>query len=100
LSLLTVQALDQVEDSLLFAAMTDSGEPLEEEQARRLLGRPARACRALTLPPVSAPLTARTARRQETILQTSSQRHAAFFAVKANKLDGGLMSCKPGESKR
>jgi adenine-specific DNA-methyltransferase len=96
LSLLTVQSLDQVEDYLIFAAVTDSGEPLEEEQARRLLGIPARACYALTLPPVSEPLTSLTALRQETILKTISQRNAAFFEAEANKLDGWADDLKAG----
>jgi len=37
-----VESLEQAEDHLLFAAMTDAGDLLEEEAARRLLSLPAR----------------------------------------------------------
>ena len=40
LSHLSVDALDQAEDYLLFAAVTDDGQPLDEETARRLLSLP------------------------------------------------------------
>jgi adenine-specific DNA-methyltransferase len=56
LSLLTVQALDQVEDYLIVAAMTDSGHLLDEEQAHRLLRLPARDCRILVTPSASESL--------------------------------------------
>jgi adenine-specific DNA-methyltransferase len=88
LSLLTVQALDQVEDYLIFAALTDSGQPLDEEQARRLLGIPAQECRTLVTPPANDSLNSLTALRQEAILNSISQRNAAFFEAEANKLDG------------
>jgi len=41
LSQLTIESLDQAEDHLIFSAITDSGEPLEEEIARRLFSLPA-----------------------------------------------------------
>ncbi len=40
LTRLSVEALDQGEDYLLFAAVTDQGQPLEPEQARRLWSAP------------------------------------------------------------
>lgn len=99
LSLLTVQALDQIEDYLIFAAVTDSGQSLDEEQARRLLGIPVLECRTLTLLPVSKPLTSLTTHRQEAILKSISQRNAAFFEAEANKLDGWADDLK-GELER
>lgn len=96
LSLLTVQALDQVEDYLIFAALTDSDQALDEEQVRRLLGIPARECRTLVAPPASEPLASLTALRQEAILKTISQRNAAFFEAEANKLDGWADDLKAG----
>jgi adenine-specific DNA-methyltransferase len=96
LSLFTVQSLDQVEDYLIFAALTDAGQPLEEEQARRLLGMPALECRPLTLPLIKEPLAALTARHQEAILQSISRRNAAFFEAEADKLDGWADDLKAG----
>jgi adenine-specific DNA-methyltransferase len=96
LSLLTVQSLDQVEDYLIFAAVTDSGQQLDEEQARRLLRIPALECQTLTLQPVSEALTSLIAQRQEAILQSISQRNAAFFEAEANKLDGWADDLKTG----
>jgi adenine-specific DNA-methyltransferase len=95
-SLLTVQSLDQIEDYLILAALTESGEPLEEEQAHRLLGMPARQCRTLVTPPSSDPLVCLTTRRQGAILKTISQRNAAFFEAEANKLDGWADDLKAG----
>jgi adenine-specific DNA-methyltransferase len=96
LSLFTVRSLDQVEDYLIFVALTDAGQPLEEEQARRLLGMPALECRPLTLPLISEPLAALTARQQEAILRSISQRNAAFFEAEADKLDGWADDLKAG----
>ena len=96
LSLLTVQSLDQVEDYLIFAAVTDSGQPLDEEQARRLLRVPALECHTLTLMPVSEAFTSLTTHRQEAILKSISQRNAAFFEAEANKLDGWADDLKAG----
>jgi hypothetical protein len=41
LSLFTVESLDRAEDYLLFAAITENGNVLEEDTARRLLSLPA-----------------------------------------------------------
>ena len=97
LSLLTVQALDQVEDYLLFAAVTDDGEPLEEEQARRLLRLPASSCRPLPSSLAqNVQLTSLTTHCQEAILKDVSQRNAVFFEAEANKLDGWADDLKAG----
>ncbi|MGK7889426.1 MAG: hypothetical protein AB4042_08830 [Leptolyngbyaceae cyanobacterium] len=40
LSLFTVEALEQAEDHLIFAAMTDGGRSLDVQQAQRLLSLP------------------------------------------------------------
>jgi adenine-specific DNA-methyltransferase len=96
LSLLTIQSLDQIEDYLIVAAMTDGGQALDEEQANRLLRLPARDCHILSTPPASETLTALTALRQGAILKTISQRNAAFFEAEANKLDGWADDLKAG----
>jgi len=96
LSLLTIQSLDQVEDYLIVAAMTDGGQALDEEQAHRLLRLPARDCSIWANPPASEPLSALTALHQGAILKTISQRNAAFFEAEANKLDGWADDLKAG----
>jgi adenine-specific DNA-methyltransferase len=96
LSLLTVQALDQVEDYLIVAAMTDSGHPLDVEQAHRLLRLPARDCRILVTPSASESLASLTTLRQGAILKVISQRNATFFEAEANKLDGWADDLKAG----
>ena len=62
LSQLTVEALDQTEDYLLFAAMTDDGRPLDEDAARRLFSLDARGRRGVPKR-TSAPRTRRPDRR-------------------------------------
>jgi len=96
LSLLTIKSLDQVEDYLIVAAMTDGSQALDEEQAHRLLRLPARDCHILATPPTSEPLATLTALRQGAILKTISQRNATFFEAEANKLDGWADDLKAG----
>lgn len=96
LSLLTVESLDQVEDCLLFAALTDSAQPLDNDQATRLLRLAVHTCDPLPTLPESEPLSALTALRQEAFLQTVSQRNAVFFEAEADKLDGWADDLKAG----
>jgi len=96
LSLLTVQLLDQAEDYLIVAAMTEGDYPMDEDQAHRLLRLPARDCHTLSALPASEPLASLTALRQEAILKTISQRNATFFEAEANKLDGWADDLKAG----
>ena len=96
LSLLTVQSLDQIEDYIIVAAMTEGGYPLDEEQAHRLLRLPTQDCHTLATQPAREPLASLTALRQEAILKTISQRNATFFEAEANKLDGWADDLKAG----
>jgi hypothetical protein len=96
LSLLTIESLDQVEDHLIVAALADNGQSLDVEQATRLLRLPARDCRHLKTSLTSEPLASITMCRQEAILQSVSQRNAAFFEAEANKLDGWAEDLKVG----
>lgn len=86
-SFLTVEALDQAEDYLIFAAISDDGEVLDSDQARRML----------SLSPMSiqeagqntpAILNEVTEQRIAEVKKTISERNAAFFEVEADKLDG------------
>jgi adenine-specific DNA-methyltransferase len=95
LSLLTVEALDQAEDHLVFAAKTAGGEMLDQEAARRLLGLPGHVVReaAITVPlELQSVIQAKTAEIQRNI----SQRNAQFFEAEAEKLEGWADDLKLG----
>jgi adenine-specific DNA-methyltransferase len=90
-TLFTIEALDQAEDHLIVAAVTDQGAMLDEETATRLL----------SLPGVVAPLgpeeggeamhatlNTETRQRQTVIRKGISERNARFFEAEADKLDG------------
>ena len=89
LSLLRVEALDQVEEYLIFAAMTEDGEPLDQEQAQRLLSLPGRVVQSgITLSSEMVEQLFQLTQQQETALhQTITARNAAFFEAEAEKLD-------------
>jgi ERCC4-related helicase len=94
-SLFTVESLDQAEDNLIFAAMTDGGRELEEDAARRLISLPGR-----VLGPASADgaslLESISFRKQEAVQRTISERNARFFEAEAQKLDGWADDLKLG----
>lgn len=86
LSLLTVEALDQVEDYLIFAAITDDGQLLDEETSQRLLSLPGSV--TVRLADVCDPfLESSTQKRQLDIQRDISERNARFFETEAEKLD-------------
>jgi hypothetical protein len=89
LSLLRVEALDQVEEHLIFAATTGDGKPLDQEQAQRLLSLPGRVGQpSVTLSAVMADQLRQLTQQQATALhQTIAERNAAFFEAEAEKLD-------------
>ena len=87
LSLFTVEALDQAEDYLIFAAMTDDGRFLEEDTARRLFSLTATSVKGFRNGQPHARLQEVVAGRQEAIRRRISARNAAFFEEEAAKLD-------------
>ena len=95
LSLLTVEALDQAEDYLIIAAVTDGGRELEEEAARRLLSLPGRAI-GKTDADGATLLESITQRRREAIQRTISERNARFFEAESEKLEGWADDLKLG----
>jgi len=95
LSQLTIESLDQAEDHLIFSAITDSGEPLEEEIARRLFSLPAEVGQSL-LAAHPSELESITQRRQTEIQRTISARNARFFEAETDKLDGWADDLKVG----
>jgi ERCC4-related helicase len=118
LSQFSVESLDQAEDHLIFAGVTDDGQWLEEELAQRLLTLPcADAPRILPLLPegeghyplpplpqgegwgeggVPATLETITQSRQTAIQRNISERNARIFEAEADKLDGWADDLKMG----
>jgi hypothetical protein len=95
LSLCTIESLDQAEDHLIFAAVTDDGHPLDEEFAHRLLSLPGRMAKAM-LPDSFGDLDEITNHRQAEIQYIISERNARLFEAEAEKLDGWADDLKLG----
>jgi superfamily II DNA or RNA helicase len=90
LSLLTVSALDQVEDRLIFAAVTDGGESLDEEKAQRLFSLPGTVVEVGTDSFIGGSvsrLDGLTQHQKQHLCQEISARNAAFFESETAKLD-------------
>ncbi|MEW6290454.1 MAG: SNF2-related protein [Thermodesulfobacteriota bacterium] len=94
--LFTIESLDQAEDHLILAAVTDDGQSLEEETARRLLSLPGEVADAVSIPPPAEPLSTFTSQRQTAIQREISERNARFFEAEADKLDGWADDLKVG----
>ena len=95
ISLFSVESLDQAEDHLIHAAITDDGEPLDEETAARLITLPGR-LNGKDRPAISPDLAQQTQRRQAAIQREISERNAQFFEAEAEKLDGWADDLKVG----
>ncbi len=99
LSQFSVESLDQAEDHLIFAAVTDEGQLLSEEVAARLMTVPGT---SVPLAPGEDPetstdvLVAFTRQRQDTVERTISERNAQFFEAESQKLDGWADDLKIG----
>ncbi len=96
ISLFTVEALDQAEDYLICAGVTDQGEILEEEIIHRLFTLPARVDRSVNLAPDHPIIREQTEARQTAIRRRISQRNADFFEAEAEKLDAWADDLKVG----
>jgi len=95
-NLLTVESLDQAEDYLLIAAVTDGGTLLDEEQARRLLTVPARVGGLVSGGGEGSLLDTRIEDQKSDVLRQISERNAAFFEAEANKIDSWADDLKVG----
>lgn len=95
LSNFTVEALDQIEDHLIFAAVTDDGATLEDDAAARLFTLPGKIT-GPCLSIVPSALESITARRQAAIQKSISERNARFFEAEAEKLEGWADDLKLG----
>jgi adenine-specific DNA-methyltransferase len=90
------ESLDQAEDHLIVAAVTDQDQILDEETANRLLSLPAEFTGTLPAEPNKGFLDAITAKREATIQKQVSERNARFFEAEADKLDGWADDLKLG----
>jgi len=95
LSQLTIESLDQAEDHLIFAAVTDSGQMLDEEAVGRFFSLPADAGESL-LATSPKDLDTITQRRQAEIQRAISERNAHFFEAETDKLEGWSDDLKLG----
>ena len=95
-SLFTVESMDQAEDHLIFAANTDAGVMLDEDQAKRLLTLPASVKGAMLNFPATPEIEAFAKKRCFEIQRTISERNARFYEAEADKLDGWADDLKVG----
>jgi adenine-specific DNA-methyltransferase len=96
LSMFTVESLDHTEDHLVFAAVTDVGQVLDEEATNRLFSLPGKVGRDNLSAPLPDALSAITRQRQESIQRVISERNARFFEIEAEKLEGWSDDLKLG----
>jgi ERCC4-related helicase len=87
MSLLTVEALDQVEDYVIFTAHTDAGDPFDADLAKRLSMLPVISIQRGNGVDASK-LNTLTEQEQAKIQRNISTRNANFFEAEADKLDG------------
>ncbi|WP_404791220.1 SNF2-related protein [Altericista sp. CCNU0014] len=87
LSVLTVEALDHTEDRIIFSAVTDDGQILDEDRAKKLLLIPGQ-IRNLTEAISLSSLDVITQQRIRAIQQEIAEHNANFFEMEAKKLDG------------
>ncbi|HEX7332061.1 MAG TPA: SNF2-related protein [Pyrinomonadaceae bacterium] len=93
----TVESLDYAEDHILFAAVTDMGQTLDEEVGRRLLTLPSEA-RAISeaSDQVRRALDEISRANEEAVQKSIAQRNARFFEAEAEKLEGWADDLKLG----
>lgn len=87
LSFLSIEALDQAEDYLIFSAVTDLGEALAEEVPRRLFTLPGCARSLASVPQRIDQMEALTGQRHDAIKRSISERNARFFEAETEKLE-------------
>src|SRR5688572_10823970 len=96
-SVFTVESLDYAEDHLLFAGVTDMGQTLDNEVARRLLSLPAQVGSAINLSQdVKSALESISHEGEEVVQRSVSQRNARFFEAEAEKLEAWADDLKLG----
>lgn len=97
ISQFTVESLDQAEDHLIVSAVTDTGSPLDETAAARLLTLPGRTlAKPLAAPSPSVGLDTLVDQRRAAIQRDVSERNAGFFEAEAAKLESWSDDLKLG----
>ena len=100
LSLFSAESLDQAEDHLIFAAVTDDDDLLDEDVAMRMFTMPGQIASHQDLGSVNSGATKllayQTRKRQDAIQQGISERNARVFEAEAEKLDGWADDLKVG----
>jgi superfamily II DNA or RNA helicase len=97
LSRLSVEALDQAEDHLILAGMTELGAVLDEQVVARLLRLPGTvAGDQAASDAITGALCTQATERQTAIQRGISERNAQFFSAEADKLDGWADDLKLG----
>ena len=100
LSLFSAESLDQAEDHLIFAAVTDDADLLDEDVAMRMFTMPGKIATHQDLDSVNSGatklLTYQTRKRQDAIQHGISERNARAFEAEAEKLDGWADDLKVG----
>ena len=96
-TVLTVGALDQIEDHVLLAGQLDDGRVLDDETSKRLLSLPASKGVEVTPPDaVRASLDDSITKMQAALQRDVSQRNVKFFELETDKLDGWADDLKLG----
>jgi adenine-specific DNA-methyltransferase len=97
LSLFSVEALDQAEDHLICAGLTDFGIVLDEHVMHRLLSLPGSVAAPETpAESLTEALNSQTRGHQDDIQKAISKRNGHFFAAEADKLDSWADDLKIG----
>lgn len=92
----TVESFDQAEDHLIIAAITDNGDILDYEMAKRLLSLPANIVKTPFINQANGMLENNLQQQQSDIQKVISERNAHFFEAEAEKLDGWAEDIKMG----
>ena len=87
LAKLTLEALEQPEDHLVFASCTDAGEILDDEQSRRLFLLPATVSEAVAEGQAPESLSEDLKRACDVLMTTLAVRNSSFFDGERRKLD-------------
>lgn len=95
-TLFTVESLDQAEDHLILAAMTDEEHILDEEIAARLLTLPGTVIGQAPPNMNTSQLEVIIQNRKASIQRDISERNAHYFEAEADKLDGWADDLKVG----
>ena len=99
ISLMTVEALDQAEDYLICAGVTEDGSELDEDQIARMLGLHGKLGQADLVMLHEEALKQITSSRESEIRLRITERNATFFEQEAAKLDNWAEDLKVGLEK-